>query len=376
MKSLRANLLVASGSVLVAFAIVEIALRVAGAPIGARTDPVSPFGPRYLPNSPFANLDENAVRGRMNEVGFHDRPLAFDADPRRRRIAFFGDSFVEALQVEADSTFASRLEDLANASGLPLEAAAFGVSGSGADQSLFRCRRALLQWRLDEVVYVFFVNDFFDGFLVDQKPASWPFLERAPSGEFFFSGAYQPDRRERSIRSILKPLLKELYLPSFISYRLHVARTRGEAEGGRFRDATGDSVLGLYYLGDAAPARHLAARAHWEEVVRYWSRLCAASGVVFRVLYIPPAWEADDSTFATAFGGRIPRHGLSEWMAAFCAEEGIPFLDPTAAMAAAAGGRARDLYWSHLNDAGHRVLAEFLLERLRGEWDAGAPPSG
>jgi len=376
LRSLRTNLLVVSASVLALFTILEIALRIAGQPIGARTDPISPFGPRYLPRSPFVNAEENTVRGRMNDLGFHDRLPAFDADPRRRRIAFFGDSFVEALQVEADSTFASRLEDLANASGLPLEAAAFGISGSGADQSLFRCRHALLQSRLDDVVYVFFVNDFFDGFLVDQKPPSWPFLERAESGAVFFSGAHQPDRGARSVRSILKPLLKEMYLPSFVSYRLHIARTRGEAERGRFRDATGDSILGLFYLGDAVPARHLAATAHWEEVVRYWRRLCAASGVVFRVLYIPPVWEADDSTFAAVFGGRIPRHGISERMATFCAEEGIPFLDPTAALAASAGGRARDLYWSHLNDGGHRALAAFLLERLREEWGAGRPRPG
>jgi hypothetical protein len=370
LRASRANILLATATLVALLAGIEAALRASGAAIGARSDPVSPYGARYLPDSPFVLAGENRVRGRTNALGFHDRPFLADAGGGRRHIAFFGDSFVEAMQVEADSTFVSRLEDLANAASIPLEASAFGISGSGADQSFFRCRRVLQEARVDEVVYVFYMNDFFDGFLEEQKPATWPFLARAAGGAACFRGSYQADRRSRTASSLAKPILKELYLPAFVSYRLHVARARQGAGAGGFLEATSDSLLGLYFLGDGAPPRHLAARAHWEDVVRVWSATCAANGTVFRVLYMPPVWETDDSTFAAIFGTRVPRHGLSEWLRSFCEREGIPFLDPTDRFTALEGGRGTRLYWAHLNYEGHRALARFLIDELGEQWRA------
>src|SRR5262245_19160772 len=146
----------------------------------------------------------------MNNVGFHDQPFVFDLPDSVRRIGFFGDSFVEATQVDADSTFVSLFEDLANASGRRVDAAAFGIIGSGADQELFRCLSATQQARFDEVVYVFSRNDFFDGVggkengvgekgvgrrdkgVGKKEPPSWPFLERDSLGAYYFSGALEP----------------------------------------------------------------------------------------------------------------------------------------------------------------------------------------
>lgn len=374
MKGLRANLLLATGSLLVLATGLEVALRVLRPPIGARSDSISPYGARYLPDSPFVREEENLVRGRTNALGFHDRPFAPLGAEGSRRIAFFGDSFVEAMQVEADSTFASRFEDLARGAGWPLDVAAFGISGSGADQSFFRCRHVLQEARIDDVVYVFFVNDFFDGYLEEQKPPSWPFLKRSAWGASYFSGAYQHDRRERSLLSVTKPLLAEFYLPAFVSYRLHLARMKRLGAAAQFVEATSDSLLGLFFRGDAAPERHLAAMAHWGDVVRAWRSTCAANGTSFRILYIPPVWEADDSTFAATFGSALPRHGLAEWMRAFCERERIEFLDPTEHFIASGGGRGRALYWAHLNERGHRALSEFLLAELRDE--RRAHPSG
>lgn len=331
--------------------------------VGARTDPLSPFGSRFLPGTAVVNERENVVRGRVNNLGFHDRDVDLDLDPSVRRIGFFGDSFVEALQVEEDSSFASRLEDRARAAGIPLDAAAFGLSGSGADQSLFRSLHALEQVRLDDVVYVFFWNDFFDGFDESAKPRTWPFVKRDPRGAYYFSGAYQHDRGPRGLAACARDAAKRLYLPAFLSYRLFKLRAQREAREGT-DPARDDRALGLFAKGDSVPEAHRAARDHWEEVVRHWRDVCRARGVVFRVLYMPVEWETDDSTYAATFGGAVPRAGLASWVGAFCEREGIPFIDPTAAFVAATGGRGRDLYWGHLNYAGHRVLADTLFAAL------------
>ncbi len=349
-------------------ALLEIALRILQPAIGQRNERISPFGARYLPHTIAINEREHRVRDRINNVGYHDREFDFDLSPAVRRIGFFGDSFVEAMQVEADSTFASRFEDRARAAGIALDAAAFGISGSGADQSLFRCVHAMHQARFDDVVYVFFWNDFFDGSEESAKPPTWPFLKRGASGARYFSGAFQHDRDRRGFAAGARSVLSRFYLPSLVSYRLFVARTRRNVEASPERpdDAR---ALGLFALGDSIPPGHRAARDHWEDVMRHWRDVARANGTVFRVLYMPGKWETDDSTYAATFGagGAVPRFGISSWMAAFCEREGIEFLDPTNAFLAASEGRGRDLYWGHLNYAGHRALADFLFDAMAVE---------
>jgi hypothetical protein len=226
------------------------------------------------------------------------------------------------------------------------------------------------QARFDDVVYVFFWNDFFDGYDERAKPATWPFLKRGARGGWHYSGAFQHDRERPSLGRVVRAALKRLYLPSFVSYRLFVARARRAAAAGAPGAERPDDerVLGLFARGDSIPAGHRAARDHWEDVVRHWRDVARANGTTFRVLYMPGKWETDDSTYAAVFGaGAIPRFGLASWVAAFCDREGIPFLDPTNAFIAASGGRGRDLYWGHLNYAGHRALGDFLFDVLGTE---------
>ena len=129
-------------------------------------------------------------------------------------------------------------------------------------------------------------------------------------------------------------------------------------------------------LGDTISTEYRAAREHWEDVMRLWRDAANARGARFSILYMPGQSETDDSTYAAVIGGRVPRFGLASWMRAFCEREAIGFLDPTEAFVEATSGCGRELYWGHLNYAGHRVLAEYLHRSgqfsERGEMDRGA----
>lgn len=368
MKRLARNGVLACGSILVSLAVAELIIRASGTPVGTRTEPISPFGARYVPNSAFVLEDEHYLRGRMNNVGFHDRPFAFGLPTSTYRIGFFGDSVTEARHVEADSTFVSLFEDEANAAGMDVEASSFGLIGSSADLSLFRCLHAMQQARFDEIVYVFYRNDFIDGSVENEKPASWPFLKRDSLGAFYFSGAYQTDRAlgwRAGIRKLVKPWISELSLPSFFAYRLAVYRTARRVNAGWRPAAANDSLHGLFGLGDGIPEDLRPAQQHWVDVVRFWSASCRARGVAFRILYIPPTTEVEDSTYAATRREGVPRYGLADWVAGVCAREGIAFSNPTDAFLRAQTGPGRELYWSHLNYKGHRVLGRFLVDELR-----------
>lgn len=355
----------------------ELLLRILDPALGARVESISPFGGRYMPHTRIANDRENAVRDRVNNLGFHDREFDFDLPAGVRRVGFFGDSFTEALQVELDSTFVNHFEDLARAEGVALDAAAFGMSGSGADQSFFRCLAAFHTGRFDDVVYVFFQNDFTDGYARAAKPPSWPFVERDSLGAWSFVGQYQPDRHRRKLASALRSYLKGLYVPSFVSYRLFLLRAGRGGANTPGRDAPipidrDDRFLGRFALGDTISTDYRAAREHWEDVMRLWRDAANARGVRFWILYMPGESDTDDSTYTAVIGGRVPRFGLASWMRAFCEREAIGFLDPTEAFMAATSGRGSELYWDHLNYAGHRVLAEYLQRsgRFSGEYTA------
>jgi hypothetical protein len=119
-----------------------------------------------------------------------------------------------------------------------------------------------------------------------------------------------------------------------------------------------------FQLGEGSPPEHLDAMRHWQDVVRYWKRFCDANGIALSLVYLPWPEEVDDSLYVVTAVDSLPRWGVVSWVGEFCAEEGIPFLDPIPAFRAATNGRGKRLYWVHLNYEGHRVLAEFLLDAL------------
>src|SRR5262245_19778803 len=56
--------------------------------------------------------DREVARHRIaiNALGLRDRPRTFARQPGRSRVVVLGDSYVEAMQVDLEETFLSRLE--------------------------------------------------------------------------------------------------------------------------------------------------------------------------------------------------------------------------------------------------------------------------
>ncbi|MBT4100841.1 MAG: SGNH/GDSL hydrolase family protein [Gemmatimonadetes bacterium] len=104
----------------------------------------------------------------LNEAGFHDHPRASQSPPGTKRLVFLGDSFLEAYQVEIDSSFAQRLARL-----LPnMEAVNLGVHGYGLGVYALQVRQELAVWHADGVVLCLFLgNDLHDNFAPIASPA-------------------------------------------------------------------------------------------------------------------------------------------------------------------------------------------------------------
>src|SRR6185369_15709040 len=107
------------------------------------TEPDREIGWRFTPGREYWFFGENdhAITGRINSTGWRDRERIIKRTPHTGRLAVLGDSYVEAFQVELDSTFAARIENSMRGSPDGFEAMNFGRSGmSPAEESVVLAR--------------------------------------------------------------------------------------------------------------------------------------------------------------------------------------------------------------------------------------------
>ena len=112
----------------------------------------------------YANWDDdNFVVSRANSQGFLDRePVSPERAATGCHIAFIGDSFVEAMQVQIADKFHVRLEEMA-ARELPhldITTQAYGISNTGQINQIPLYDEYARHLRPKLVVLVFYINDF------------------------------------------------------------------------------------------------------------------------------------------------------------------------------------------------------------------------
>lgn len=170
-KPLLLNLGLVCGSLGFGIAVGEISLRLAGIAYPPPPDPTSEtlaytvddpyrgWSPR--PNAVTVWMGEGEVSEiRMNSAGYRDQERATIKPENTYRVAFLGDSFVEAIHVPLEKTAASVMEqNLAECSALNgknIEVLNFGVQGYGTAQALMTLRHHVWQFSPDLVILGFY----------------------------------------------------------------------------------------------------------------------------------------------------------------------------------------------------------------------------
>lgn len=123
---------------------------------------------RYAPNQSgvWRVRGEIAAPFSINAKGWNSPLPDYPRErvPGRRRIAFIGDSFVEALQVPVSRSFVETIEAGLAASG-PVETYRFAIAGAPFSQYLQMVEREVLATRPDQIVVLFVHNDFDESFV-------------------------------------------------------------------------------------------------------------------------------------------------------------------------------------------------------------------
>lgn len=164
------NTLLVIGSLVAAFLLAEIVLRVAG--IGSdqflRPDPV--LGVRFISSKSGLSQDTcYSARISINAAGWRGREIAQAKPDGVYRVVVLGDSFMAGMQVGDDEVFASVLERELSAAGSPrkVEVINFGVPSYGTDQELLSLVEFGLAYQPDLVLLAFYgQNDVSDNYSV------------------------------------------------------------------------------------------------------------------------------------------------------------------------------------------------------------------
>jgi lysophospholipase L1-like esterase len=305
------------------------------------------------PDLGFRRRPHTAWRGWVPEVG---REVGYRVDARGFRnpdgiesaeVAFVGDSYTEAAQVEAEETFVQRFAARTGRS-----VANLGRGAYGPQQERLVLERVALGLRPRLVVWQLFDgNDLGDA----EQFAAW---RRGELGTV-------PLPRRYLDNSFFRPLLESTRRPK----RGDFARLLGD-DGGelpitvRYRwmpEQTVERAEGFAATAAALRAGAAACRAQRVELVVVLVPVMARV-LRARLRFVEPA---DRERFAPA--DPEPLRDFGTGLAALCAELDVPFLDLYPAFRAAAAERAEGLFIprdEHLDVRGHEVVADALARFL------------
>jgi len=165
-RRLRKKLLLLSGTILVSFTLCESILRLAGISFPQLYTPDPHCASRLRPGVSGWWITEGRGFVQINADGLRDRQHAVRKPDGTLRIAILGDSFTEALQVDAQKAFwavAEReLRRGEQGSDQEIEFINFGVSGYGTAQELLMLRNYVWKYEPDVVLVAFCHNDIQD----------------------------------------------------------------------------------------------------------------------------------------------------------------------------------------------------------------------
>jgi len=345
--------------------LVEVVLRTTHL-FGARLAWVEPdrvIGWRFTPDRDYWFFKENdhAITGRINSHGWRDRER--DAVPAqgKYRVAVIGDSFVEAFQVELDSTFAAIAERELNADGAgSVEVMNFGRSGFTQTEEYLLLDPEVFSFEPDAVVFVFVpANDIADVSPRTASNTTRPFpISR--DGEITFDFGFRDSRAFRS-RVRINWLKQHSALVSLVAERYNAARRAAPAPG-----ESGDTLVRHLSLWTARPdslyrenlelCRRLTAMA---------AQACERRGVDFLLVGLSLAYTDEQIASCRALDSTFDPDGMDRDLEEWAREGGYDYRGLQGPFRADFERYGKPLYWAHWNYRGHRVVSEVLSDWIR-----------
>ena len=374
---LAATLLPAFG-VLLAFLTIELAVRVLHLVPDRfwEWDPL--LGTRLIANKEGWWTQEEGefkVRVRINSRGLRDVEHAPQKRPGVPRVVVLGDSFMEAMQVPLEATFARRLEAKLIEAGVAAEVVNGGVSGYGTAGQLLWLRERGREYQPDLVLLAFYPGN-------DVKNNS-PELEPALRPQYGSDGALEriaaPQRAERRGWlgwSAAVKYVRKVLLTGHAGLADPLARI-GLLDAGAAQVAQRDGVpvdYGVYRVGadpewERAWQKTSLLLSGLHDVARKQGAALAIMVVTARERIYPDTWkeicEANPRMKEMEWDLDAPERRIVEW----CEANRIPCIPLTSVFEQQSDGDEPLHYRhdGHWTARGHELAAEMAVQTIKKE---------
>jgi hypothetical protein len=327
-------------------------------------EPDPAIGYRFTPGREYWDNMENdhPITGRINSLGWRDRERSLDKPPGAYRVAFLGDSFVEAFQVEADSTFLALAEDaLTSRFGTPVEILNFGRSGFTQTEEFLVLQSDVMRFSPDLVAVLFNpMNDITDVARETTAPTR-PFYVLSPEGGLVLDTSFNEGRGFR-IRSAINGLKQRSALVSLIAERWNryrLARELAAYEEGK------EELPGYLTLCTARPDPVYSRNYRLNKIlIREMAGYCAEHGARFLLVCGDTVYMPEDIRRRAAVDSTFDPDFFEKDLAQYADSLGVEYMSLQTPFREHASAGGSSLHWGHYNYAGHRVVARKLREKL------------
>ncbi|MEE3259893.1 MAG: SGNH/GDSL hydrolase family protein [Candidatus Latescibacterota bacterium] len=311
------------------------------------------------------------VEMRINTAGLRDREFATVKGVGIRRLALFGDSFVEGWGVAVEAVVSRQLETCLRGRGKQVEVANFGVAGYGTDQALLFFEQRGLHFGPGEVLLFFYGNDLWNNAArkgIGAERGFKPYFRLRQDGQLRLQGVPVPQSGFWNRDEMAVPI--PLQLERYFSRHWHVFKLvqkafQPEVERGQ-QQAFYEGLYGVDESRRFAPAWALTGRllaAFKKSVERHGARLT--------VVYVPSIVQVEDDNWQA----KRELHGLvgdfdlrkpNKQLARFADRYDLRVVDLYDEFADRARTETLYLRDSHWNRAGHALAAQRLCATLAG----------
>ena len=352
------NILLGLGTLVVALGVAEAGVRLfAPQPVGLSHQDRYGLALHYAGITRF--LPQFGHEVSFNSAGMRDREHTLEKRAGTFRILLLGDSFMEALQVPADSMLATLMErDLTRTTGRPVEVINGGVSGWGTGDELRYLTRYGLAYHPDLVVVAMTLhNDISDnlrrewytmrdGALIDRNPQPMSWLQ-----------------------------FKVLEVKAFLATRTQLYQLWRRVRHGREMQQVGQAlnshVVELFTV--PSPPDIVLGWQLTDRLLGAIRDTSKAAGSQVAVVLLPLRYQLADTTFssfvkhAEMTPDRMRMYQPQTTVRRMADSLHVPVVDLLGAFQqwTAAGKAPLYLEWDgHWNDAGHRLAADVVVQNL------------
>jgi hypothetical protein len=360
--------------------LMEVLLRSTHA-LGARlsvSQPDSLIAWRYIPDREYWHGLENdhPITGRINSHGWRDRERTVSKPEGSYRIAVLGDSYVQALQVELDSTFLAIAErHWQHVEGRPVEVLNFGRSGMTQTEEYIVLRSDAVRFDPDLVVLFFLTgNDIYDINRATAGGKMRPYFNLGPDGDLHLDTSFNHSREFR-LKELIQPLKANSALVSLITERFNALKRSRAQEGhagGEFRgEINGPLTLCTAHPDSLFLVNYILNKRIITEMAEY----CQRGQIQFMLACIDGVYKTEDIAQFQRLDPTFDPDFFERDLEGFAHALGVSFLGLQTRFREYYARTGEELHWGHWNYAGHRLVARELIKAVEAQWSQASSPS-